>query len=61
VGQGTRCRDRPLHRNSPEIDIAVQWRDDHEKGVRCMKKLILLLVLVVIGLVIAKQFAGDEH
>jgi hypothetical protein len=31
-----------------------------QKGVRCMKKIILLLVLVVIGLAIAKQFAGDE-
>jgi len=26
-----------------------------------MKKMLLLLVLVVIGLAIAKQFAGDEH
>jgi hypothetical protein len=26
-----------------------------------MKKMLLLLVLVVIGLVIAKQFAGGEH
>ena len=38
----------------------VQWGDDHEKGVRRMKKILLLLVLVVIGLAIAKQFAGDE-
>ena len=31
------------------------------KEVRSMKKLIMLLVLVAIGLVIAKQFAGNEN
>jgi hypothetical protein len=30
------------------------------QGVRRMKKLLVLLVLVVIGLVIAKQIAGSE-
>jgi hypothetical protein len=43
-----------------EAPGSVQWRYDHEKGVRRMKKILLLLVLVAIGLAIARQFVGDE-
>jgi hypothetical protein len=44
----------------PDAPGSVQWHHDYEKGVRRMKKILLLLVLVAIGLAIAKQFVGDE-
>ncbi len=41
-------------------DASVQWVPHERKEVSSMKKIILLLVLVVIGLAIAKAITGDE-
>ena len=47
--------------DTPSGPPLVQWKTNTTEGVMPMKKMMLLLVLVVIGLVIAKQFAGGEH